>query len=237
VLLFSFSVICLLTLIPSKNKRAVTRRASQNKSSGSMTGVVSIPKLISSLQLTHRFRYIATAALSSVTPITRGYMLNTLLFNMNGSTSNNRICHAVRLVSITAYIPGGLPVWNGSILLQVLPQVTVTWASENAPQVSVTESNGGSVMTRCVFSPPKDTLASYWSASAQAESVPILYIQTSGGVTFDVVTQFQIGGNLQGAIGVTTVNAGTAGLTYMSYFDGPNSGNEKLIPVGALSLT
>jgi len=188
---------------------------------------VTVPKLITSVKIAHRYRYIISTAISTPSPITRGFCLNTLLLNL-GSGSNWRVVHAVRLVSLTAFLPA-LGAVSGT------SNFSLTWASENAPQETITESNVGSTMQMAVFRPPKDSLSAYWSASGQAESVPVLFIQGSAGVLIDVKYQFIITGYVSGPTAVSTTNSGTAGVIYSSYFDGPQSG-ASLVPVGTLAL-
>jgi len=158
-----------------------------------------------------------------------------MLMNISGSTSNLRVFHAVRLVSITAYLPTSSVVWNGSVTLAIVPSISVSWASENAPQTTTSESNPGSIMQKAVFRPPKDSLAAFWSTSSANESVPILYLQLSTGVILDVIIQANMSGALQGGTAVSTTSSGTAGIIYNSYFDGPNSG-AVIVPQGTSSL-
>jgi hypothetical protein len=162
-------------------------------------------------------------------------MLNTMLMNLSSSAANFRVGDGVRLKRIRAFLPSSSSVWNGSVILNTIPQVVVTWASLNASGASIVEVNGGSTMMMVDFVPPKDSLAGFWSATGQSESEAILYLQCSPGVILDVSTEIVVNGVTQGAASVTTTNSGVAGNLYISYFDGPRS-SASLSPVGILSL-
>jgi len=219
-------------LTPNKSNKRGARRVRQNKSSGM---VMSIPKLISSLRVKKTIRYVATIALSNITPITRGFILNTFVINKAGSTSSWRMCTAVRLVSIKAYLNASSTLWNGSLAVTSIPQVSVTWASENSPSESTTESNGGTIMKSCIFKPPKGSLSSFWTTSGQNESDVVLYIQTTVGVYFDVKYEMNLISLSQVPSSVATAASGVAGTMYGCYFDGPNTG-ASLAPVGVPAI-
>jgi hypothetical protein len=225
-------VIIILRLTPKNQPKRGDRRARQNKSPNM---VVSIPKLISSLRVTKTFRYLASLALSAPTPITRGFLLNQLVLNKASSTSSWRLPTAVRLIRIRAYLNASSTVWNGSVSLTTVPQVAVTWASGNSPSETLTESNGGSTMSTCVFKPPRGSLAGFWSSSGVNESEVVLYIQTAVGITFDVTYEMILTTNDQVPSSVATAASGVAGTQYACYFDGPNTG-ASLVPVGLPSI-
>jgi len=216
---------------PSKLRKRGERRARQNKYSA----VISIPKLISSLRVTKKLRYVATIALTAPTPITRGFILNTFILNKASSTSSWRMCTAVRLIGIRAYLNASATLWNGSLALTSIPQVSVTWASENSPSESTSESNGGTQQMTCYFKPPRESLASFWSTSGQNESDVVCYMQTTVGVTFDVTYEMIMTTLTQVPSSVATAASGVAGTQYQCYFDGPNTG-ASLQPVGLPSL-
>jgi len=218
-------------IAPTKQSKRGDRRARQNKRSG----VVTIPKLVSSVIIKRNFRYLATTSLSTPTAILRGYMLNTFLMNLSSSAANFRVGDGVRIKRIRAFLPASSTVWNGSVTLTTVPQVVVTWASLNATGLSVTESNGGSTMMMVDFAPPRNSLAGFWSATAQSESEAILYLQCTIGTIFDISTEIVLNGETAGAASVTTTNSGVAGILYTSYFDGPRA-SASLAPVGVLSL-
>jgi len=230
--LCDFGLLSLLRLTPNKSSKRGDRRARQNKSSGMVT---SIPKLVSSLRVTKTIRYVATIALSTVTPVTRGFLLNTYVINKAGSTSSWRMCTAVRLVRIRAYLNASSTLWNGSLAVTSIPQVSVTWASENSPSESVTESNGGTIMKACTFKPPRGSLASFWTTSGQNESDVILYLQTTVGIYYDVTYEMNFISLTQVPSSVATAASGVAGTMYGCYFDGPNTG-ASLAPVGVPAI-
>jgi hypothetical protein len=107
----------------------------------------------------------------------------------------------------------------------------VTWASENSPSESISESNGGTQQMSCYFKPPKESLASFWSTSGQNESDVVLYLQTTVGVTFDITFEMNLISLYQVPSSVATASSGVQGTQYACYFDGPNTG-ASLQPVG-----
>jgi hypothetical protein len=86
-------------------------------------------------------------------------------------------------------------------------------------------------MKGCTFKPPKGSLANFWTTSGQNESDVVLYIQTTVGVTFDVLYEMNLISLVQVPSSVATASSGVSGTMYSCYFDGPNTG-ASLQPVG-----
>jgi hypothetical protein len=171
--------------------------------------------------LNFKIRYQALAIVAGAgRMILRSMLLNTLLVNPSSTTLNIRICAAVRInrIDLTTSIGASLE-----------------WLSELGPS-SATNISGTSTTAPGYLSqrPPNNSLASFWSRTGSAETVPIFaltcqindYIDVSYSVVlFDQET----------AVTVTTTNGGAAGQLYRTFLDGP-TGAAQLSPLYCLSI-
>jgi len=156
--------------------------------------------------LNFSIRYIVTG---TIQPISRAKLLSTLLLNTNNSTTNYRLCAAVRVnrVKLTCSAIGSLE-----------------WLSAYGPtSATVITGTSATAAAELIQRPPKNSLASMWSLTASNESELMFVITASMSdyvdVDFSVVLMDQ-----ETAVSVTTGAGGNLGRVYRSYLDGPATG-------------
>jgi hypothetical protein len=177
----------------------------------------------------------AGTAFGSMRNITRAFILNSFLLNQ-GSTSNYRLASSAKINWIRAFMPASGPVWNGSTSIIVGSSVSLCWQSEYSSDVTLTETNVGSTTQSCIFRPPKDSVAGFWSVGGVGESDVIFSLYASAGTLLDISFSYQLASLVDYvATSVTTTASGTNGSIYQSYLDGPSSG-AVFIPLGIQPL-
>jgi hypothetical protein len=140
--------------------------------------------------------------------------------NLTSTTSNGRLCAAVRVNKVEIYT---------SVI------ASIEWVSLYGPTsatvISATNANAAGVL---VQRPPKDSLCSFWSKTGSNETEAVFALTFTVNdyidVFFSVVLMDQESG-----VTVTTTAAGTATQVYRSYLDGPRAG-AVLLPIYTLSL-
>lgn len=187
-----------------------------------------LPAVQSDWTSSRRVRYICASGTSS-TSVTRADLLNVLFFNTAGTTTNYRLCTAVRLKR--------LHVWTIGNNFGVVATTSVEWLSESGPAKLVSDSSiGVSMPGYFTTAPPKDSLAGYWSLDGTNESTilfnVILPADSVVDAEFEVVMQNFIG--VKAPTAVTTSNNGTVGTLYTGFLDGVGSG--KIAPLSSISL-
>jgi len=140
--------------------------------------------------------------------------------NTGGSTTNYRLCAAVRVNKITITTAG---------------TSSLEWLSAYGPTsatiVTGTSTTAAGSLTQ---RPAKNSLASAWSLSGSNESEKLFSILTGTNdyvdVHFSVVLLDQ-----EPPVAVSTTNTGTLGQIYRTYLDGPAM-SAVFVPVFALGL-
>jgi len=153
-------------------------------------------------------RYQANAA--GTVNITRAQVLNLLTMNTGGSTTQYRLCQAVRVNKLELTVVAG-----GSI----------EWKSTYGPNRLI-EVNGTSTTAAgtLVSRPPVNTLASFWSLTGQNESEILFSISTANTNDYLTVTFSFVLLDKSSPASVTFVNSGTLGQVYWTFLDGPRAG-------------
>jgi hypothetical protein len=180
------------------------------------------------VRFSHRFRYSNGSNNVTTEQITRGNLLNSIIVNLTGGTSNGRIASAVRVKSIEMWT------WMNNQGAVADQTVALTWTSNYGPTSEISDSTFSSAVPAHIrTSPPRDSLASFWSSSGSNESEVILLISAPNYSIMDVVLDFVL---LDGStFTATTANNGSAGRVYYSPFDGPN-GNGYWQPVSMSAI-
>jgi hypothetical protein len=181
----------------------------------------------STKKISGRARYIVPSAINIGTPVTRGNMLNMLIMNTGGSTTNYRILNAIRLKSIS--------VWSAETTSGSVSTIDVEWLSNYGPSTVVSDTSVSLIMPAYITSsPPKDSLAQFWSLSGINESESLYLLSAPVGSVIDI-TYEAILFNGETPVAVTTTNAGVLGTVYETNLLGPTSNTG--VPVSYKTLT
>jgi hypothetical protein len=156
-------------------------------------------------------RYQANASTQSgPLSFTRAYMLNSLIMCTNGSTTSYRLSQAVRVNRITLVTSGGGAIeWRSTYG----PSRTIAFAATST-------TAAGSYTS----SPPKDSLAGFWSTTGNNESEVLFRVAASSADLLTIHFSFVLEDDITN-VAVTTVNAGTTGQVYRTFLDGPRAGS------------
>jgi hypothetical protein len=215
-------------MTPSSKKRsAASRRVSQNKSSDrAMTIMNPIQQINATINLKHRFRYTANNGATNVT-VTRANLLNNLMVNISSSTGNWAIISALKLDRIEMVSP--------AISVGAPSTISVEWLSTYGPSVIVSDTSNSTAI-QCVVrsSPPRNSLASFWSLSNSNESDTIMNLNAPTATVVDVWVTMVLNDGINSR-NATTTASGTQGILYASFLDGPRSG-AVFVPVSVASL-
>ncbi len=188
-----------------------------------MTNPLSPPQFAATKRIVGRARYLAASS-STGTSITRAILLNHLVMNSASGTTNYRVFSGFRLKSVE--------MWQSSTSTTPL---SVEWTSSLGPSPVVSDTSVGTAFPAHVStSPPKDSLAAFWSLTSSNESDVLLILtfdqQAVVDITFEAIIQ-----NGEVPVAVTTTASGTAGKVYMTYLSGATT--TVLPPVSYAALT
>jgi hypothetical protein len=134
--------------------------------------------------------------------------LNTLIVNLSSSVSNSRLLQAVKVNKITLYTSN---------------VASVEWLSSYGPSSAILVTGTSTVSPGILMSrPPQKTLAGAWSFNGSNESENLLSLTYTSGDILDVSFSAVFCDRSAGS-SVTTVNSGSIGFVYRTFFDGPSS--------------
>lgn len=156
-------------------------------------------------------------------------MLNTLLVNQSSSTGNFRILSAIKLnrVEIWGLSGSGASDYGAS-------SVVVEWLSQYSPTSEVTDSGTALYPAHVVTTPPRQSIASFWSMSGSNESEVLFKVIAPPGAIMDIWYDMVLQDG-QGPTSVGTTASGVAGTLYYSHADGPDA-SSTWAPVSLTSL-
>jgi hypothetical protein len=174
-----------------------------------------IQQFNATVNLKHRFRYYSNGTATNVT-VTRANLLNNLMVNISSSTGHWAIISAIKVDRIEMVSPSGALLTQGTI--------SVEWLSTYGPSVIVSDTSNSTAI-QCVVrsSPPRNSLASFWSLSNSNESDTLMNLNSPAGTVVDVFVTMVLNDGINSR-NATTTNSGTQGILYASYLDGPRSG-------------
>lgn len=181
-----------------------------------------------------RIRYYNDSSAYTSVTITRGALLDSIIM-ATGSTSGYRINSAVKLNKIEIF--GQPPGAGTSVPGSVSATSSVTWLSTYAPQRVVTSTGlGTSYGAHISTSPPRMSLAGYWSLTGQNESEALCVIAVHPYDLIDLYLQYTILGQFGMGSAVTLISA-TVGQVYYPPLDyQANLGSSTLLPVALPSV-
>jgi len=184
------------------------------KMGGKKAGGLSLPPEIDLTVMTrHRFRFQAGAA-SSVTAVTYHNLCN-LLQVATGAHTLQGIISTIRLHSVT--------IWP-ALSTSATDTVALEWSAAGEffkdELKNRTLPEGQTNTSAMRFTPPKNSIASFWTYDSASN---ILYITAPTGSVLDLDMSFTIAGAFAVPTAVTPVGAVTVGNIYYGYLDGITS--------------
>ena len=180
------------------------------------------PQFDATKHVNGRARYVVVGTQTAVS-ITRGALLSHLIMNSASGTANYRLFSAFRLKSVE--------IWGAA----ASAAVSIEWRSANGPTVIASDTTVLSAVPAHVrTSPPKDSLAGFWSLTGTNESESLFLITSPADsivdITYEAIVQ-----NGESATLVTTTASGAIGTVYETYLAGATTTG--FVPVSYASLT
>ncbi len=186
---------------------------------GSLIRLTHPPQISPIVKVSRKMRYIATTTITPTNAtITRGMLLNHLLFGVNNTTTAYRLLTAIRVSRIE--------LWDTSASTGGVSTVSIQWTSNMGPCEPVTDTSiGSTVPAHIVSSPPKTSLARNWSTQGSFETEPLFVLTGSSELIVDVTLDMCYQGQTNfGPVSVTMTNIAGAGVSYVNYLSGPAYG-------------
>ncbi len=210
--------------MPSKSKKRLRRRQVSRP-------VVHLPTLRPMVTAFRTVRYTAGSNTGKIA-ISRANLLNSLIFNTAGTTTNYRMYMTVRVVEVEMFAISTTTTGTGPV------SIGLEWISENGPAINIQDTSLGSTYPAHIkSSPPADSLSRMWSVSGVNESTNLFALEVSGNndvvdVRLEVVFQDYLHSGAPTAY--TSTAAGTVGTMYTTPLDGASG---KLVPISVNSLS
>jgi hypothetical protein len=152
-------------------------------------------------------------------------MLATLLVNTSGTTANSRIISGIKLDRIEMF--GAPQAANKPIAIE--------WTSNYGPTSEISDQSlGASVISQIKTSPPRNSLAGFWSMTGSNEGENLCLITAPASTIINVYTTIVLQDGETPASQATAAS-GVTGTLYLTSFDGPGSG-AKLVPQSYATL-
>jgi hypothetical protein len=217
-------------LTPNKsNKRGARSQARQNKTSAVM--MVDKPsQILTSITSKYRFRFQIVNT-PGVLGLTRAMLLN-LLQSGNSSTTTARLIAAIRVNRIQMFCSPIGAYGNTTC--------SVEWLSTYGPSTEKSDTTTSiSIPASVISSPPRNSLASFWSLTGQNESDVIAKISfpsnSYGNALIDVWTDIVLMDD-ESPVTLTPHNSVTVSQLYMGYLDGFTGGSSAYQPIAYTSI-
>jgi len=173
------------------------------------------PQFQSSIRFKHRFRFLANSH-AGPTSITRANLLNLVVVGTASSTSS-RIFSGAKLNRVEMWAVAG------STTTSATTTISVEWLSSYGPSSEVSD-NGNSLNTaHLVTTPPRQSLASFWSLTGSNESEVLFNIISEQGCIVDVWVDFVLMDSETPVFNSGYTVVPTANQVYVSYLDGINA--------------
>jgi hypothetical protein len=209
--------------------RKALKRAGARVALARSSVLLHIPPLLTSIVAQHTFRYQANAP-SNLQSVTKAQLLNNLIVNLTGSTTNAALIKSMKINKIRVWSSGAV-----ASSAQTSATVILEWISTAGPNIYQTDSTVGTANMAVLDSPsPKRSLASFWFDSGVNESDVMFFISCPPGAFIDVHVSMTTGNDTNARL-PTTAASGTAGIAYYTYLDGPRT-SAIFAPIGFQSL-
>jgi hypothetical protein len=199
----------------SRNRQGSARRSGGNRS---------IPMISSNVKGQHRFRFIASAAISAVSILTGDVLKTSGLFAVT-TTTLYPVNKTFRLKSVEVWAPTATST-TGAICSIEWP-TNQTGPTSEVSDISINVSEPAHI----IAIPPKDSIASFW----QQDGTTSMFILTCpGGSVVDISIDYvQDDDGVASSFPITVVGA-TAGTIYYGFLDG--DATHLLTPVSLRSI-
>ncbi len=181
------------------------------------------PPFQANFRVKHRFRFAATG--SSTFSIHRSQLLS-LLGIGSGSTSIYRLFSSVKLNRVEVWAVAGTGASD-----YALANVSLNWLSTLGPNTEVSASGNAINTAHFATSPPRSSLASFWSLSGNNETELLFNVTVPTTAIIDVWIDAIL--NDGPGTTVTTSNSTTANNLYFNCLDGTTG---SLQPVSSLQF-
>ncbi len=188
---------------------------------------VNPPQISSNVRMTHRFRFIASGAVSNKTIDSDGMLA---IAGGIGTVTNSTItlCYeSVRLKKVEVWAP---PATQGSAAT-----VSVEWLGQSSPSIEISDTTiSVSHNAHVVGSPPKSSLASFWQVVSSPQNLFILNCPTGSVVDVEAEYLFVDRSTAAGSVpGLTTVVIGHVYFLALDHV----AGTDLLVPVSLNTTT
>jgi hypothetical protein len=183
----------------------------------------------SNIQFKHQFRFQSSAA--GTFNVRRSDLLNLITVCPVNGTSVFRVYAGVKLNQVSMYAVGG-----ATVAAPFTPAtLSLEWLSTYGPTTELSDTGNAFEPAKVVSSPPRLSLASFWSLTGLNET-DILYQSTVPiGTIVDVHVEI-VYFDVDTSVAVTTIAAGSAGQTYAGFLDRSAGAAAIMVPVSYQSL-
>lgn len=177
-----------------------------------------IPQLRTNIIVKHRYRFLATSALSGV-----GIDAQDILGAIGGvcTVANTTLAFIAKSVRIIA-----IRVWSPTATSTTGVTCSIEWLSTNSPSIEVSDTSiNVSEPAHINTSPPPLALAGFWQQTATTD---LFILSCPGGSVLDLTLQYVLNDQAT-ASSTRTIATGTLGRQYYLALDGPTT--NLLVPV------
>lgn len=182
-----------------------------------------VPQFRSTVNLKHQFRYLANS--SGVYNIDRAQLLSLLQVQINSGPQSARLFSGVKFNRIEVRATGTNS--GGSDI--TLTTISVEWTSNLGPTTEVSDTGTPLNPPLIITSPPRNSLASFWSITGANESEVLFILTVNSGCVIDIWLDAVMQDGQSPVL--ITLSAGlTIGAVFALPLDGVGSGVH-LIPV------
>lgn len=188
-------------------------------------GFLRPPPFKANFQVKHRFRFVVTVQVAS--SITRKDLLNLIFINAV-TTTQSRIFSAVKLNRVEIWAVAG----SGSNDFSTA-NISMNWLSNYGPNTEVSDSGNAFNTAHITTSPPRQSLASFWSLTGSNETEALFFLSAPVGAIVDVWVDATLFDGAGAAF--TTNGSGSGSFLYFGYLD--YSSSKQIQPVSVAALT
>lgn len=215
---------------PNSNQKRGARRARQNKSPAlrlmEKDALANrMPQFQSTVHVKHHFRYqVATNGFSG--NITRANLLNIMTTGTTtgGTTQASRMFSGVKLNRVELRSIGTNPGAGNDTLIQT---TSIEWTSTYGPSSELSDSGTALHPPMIITSPPKQSLASFWSLTGSNETDVIMVLNLPASSSVDIWVEAIVQDGQ--AVVEVALSAATLGVVYVLALDGPST--NRIVPV------
>jgi hypothetical protein len=205
-----------MVITPKTNKKGANRRVTETKTPNQVLKIENshFPmQYQAGMHIRQRIRYVAGTG--GIYTITRANLLSTLIVCTANSTASAfyRIAEGVKVNRIEAFSP---PTTATSFV-----RVFVEWLSNLGPSTMYSSLGDTSQPAKIITSPPRNSLAGFWSITGANESESLFSLGCPGNTIIDVFYDIILQ-NAEASTQVTCSTTGSIGQLYATALNGPS---------------